>query len=336
MKTGALGPTKSRRRSNLTIFLVFSIATTEMGALAQSISVTSITPGAPDIGRVVSAPKGETVFRIAPTGAVTIQKGSGARLTGGNASTALVTVRCGGGPNPTCPDTTVTVEAAGTPTGRGGVLSEFTIAAGPNPPTMSAPKGKKSITFTISGALKSTNYDFYVGTDFPIAGDDSGAASGIATSSFSVSVPGSGSTGTAVANVSRPIAVSEVAPLNFGTIIRPRSGTGSVHVDPSTGAVSVSGGGSALSLPSPSRGAFLVTGEGGQTYSVSVPPFELTKGGNTLSVTPATLPSGTGMLSGSSGASGSQTVYVGGSFPVSDTTSAGEYKGTVSITVQYN
>lgn len=336
MKTGALDPSSLRLRSSLAIFLILSIAARESVAPAQSINVTSITPGAPDIGRVVSAPRGETVFRIAPTGAVTIQKGTGVRLTGGNASTSLVTIRCGGGPNATCPNTTVTVQAAGTPTGRAGTLSAFTIAAGPNPPTMSAPKGKNSITFTVSGALKSTNYDFYVGMDFPIAGDDSAAPSGIATSSFSVSVPGSASTGTAVANVSRPIAVSEVAPLNFGTIIRPRSGTGSVVMDPSTGAVSVTGGGWVLSVPSPSRGAFLVTGEGGQAYSISVPPFDLKKGGNTISVTPATLPSGTGMLSGSSGASGSQTVYVGGSFPVSNTTSAGTYTGTVSITVQYN
>jgi hypothetical protein len=322
VKTGALGPTRLQLRSSLAIFLILSIASGEVAAPAQSISVTSITPGAPDIGRVVSAPKNDTVFRISPTGTVTIQKGSGVRLTSGNASTALVTIRCGGGPNATCPDTTVTVQAAGTPTGRGRTLSAFTIAAGPNPPTMSAPKGKNSITFTVSGALKSTNYDFYVGMDFPIAGDDSGAPSGTATSSFSVSVPGSAYSGTAVANVSRPIAVSEVSPLNFGTIIRPRSGTGSVVMDPSTGAVSVTGGGWVLSVPSPSRGAFLVTGEGGQAYSISVPPFQMKKGGNTISVTPSTMPSG--------------TVYVGGSFPVSNTTSAGKYTGTVSITVQYN
>lgn len=307
----------------------------EATSTAQSITVTSVTPAAPDLGRVVSAPRRPTVFRISPVGAVTIDSGSGVRLTGGNATPALVTIRCGGGANATCPSTTVTIGAAGTPTGRAQSLSSFTIAAGPNPPTMSAPKGKNSITFEINGALKNTSYDFYVGMDFPIAGDDSSAPTGPATSGFSVSVPASFYTGTAVADVSRPISVAETSSLNFGAIARPRTGNAVVTMDASTGAVTVTGSASVLSS-SRTRGSFLVTGEGGQAFSISVPPFELTSQGRSLSVTPSTIPSGSGLLSASAGSAGSSTVYVGGSFPVSDTTRPGTYTGTVTITVQYN
>lgn len=189
--------------------------------------------------------------------------------------------------------------------------------------------------FTIDGALKNTNYDFYVGMDFPIEGDDSSAPTGLATSSFSVNVPGSEHFGTAVADVSRPISVSEVSPLSFGMIARPRSGNGNVVMDPATGAVSTTAG-TIFSVPAPSRGAFLVTGEGGQAFSISVPPFDMGTKGRSLTVTPTTSPSSVGTLGGSSGAPGTETVYVGGSFPISDTTPAGSYSGTVTITVQYN
>lgn len=305
-------------------------------AVAQTITVTSVRANAPDIGRIVSAPKRATVFRIAPTGEVSIESGSGVRLGAGNASPALVTIRCGGGSNATCPSTTVTVSVAGTPTGRAQSLSNFTIGGGTNPPPMSTPKGKNSISFTIDGALKSTTYDFYVGMDLPISGDDSSGTTGLATSSFSVSVPASSLTGTAVATVFRPIGLAANSSLDFGMIVRPKTGIATVSIDPSTGVRTVTGGAAALSVPIPHPATFTVSGEGGQSFSISVPAFDLVGKKTNLTVTPSTAPFGSAALTGALGANGSATISVGGSVAISDSTPPGQYTGTVTVTVQYN
>lgn len=305
-------------------------------ASAQSITITSIRANAPDIGRIVSAPTKATVLRIAPSGGVSVQSGSGVRLTGGNATPALVTIRCGGGSSATCPSTTVTIQVAGTPTGRAQALSNFTVAGGSNPPPMSAPKGKNSITFTIDGALKSTTYDFYVGMDFPIAGNDSAAPTGLAMSSFSVSVPAGALTGTAVANVFRPIAIAANSSLDFGMIARPRTGSSTVTIDPASGNRTVTGGAAGLSVPTPHRASFSVSGEGGQAISISAPPFDMTYKSNHLTVTPTTSPFGSTTLTGALGTNGTAIINVGGSVPISDTTAPGQYSGTMTVTVQYN
>lgn len=303
---------------------------------AQSLTITSVRSNAPDIGRIVSAPNRATVFRIAPTGAVSRQSGSGIRLGAGNATPALVTLRCGGGSNATCPSTTVTIGVAGTPTGRAQSLSNFTIAGGSNPPPMTAPKGKNSISFTIDGALKSTTYDFYVGMDFPILGNDSSAPTGLATSSFLVSVPGGSSTGTAVASVFRPIALAANSSLEFGMIVRPRTGNATVSIDPASGIRNVTPGAIGLSVPAPHPASFTVSGEGGQAFSISVPAFNLAYKKTNLIVSPTTSPTGSATLTGTLGANGTATISVGGSVPISDTTPPGQYAGTLTVIVQYN
>ena len=303
---------------------------------AQTVSITSVTPNAPNIGRVVSAARRATVFRIAPTGLVSLASGSGVRMTGGNASIAAVTLRCSGGSNATCPNTNVTIQAAGTPTGRALPLTTFTVAGGVNPPLMTAAKGKNSISFTVTGALRNSTYDFYVGMDFGIEGDDSPKPTGAATSSYSVSVPGSAYTGTASADVFRPISVTQSSPLDFGIIVRPRSGSSIVSMSPVTGALSVTGSAAIFPVRPATRASFVVTGEGGQTFSISVPPFTLTSKGQSLTVTPSSDPSGSAGLAGFTGSGTSQAVYVGGSFILTDATSPGTYTGSVTIAVQYN
>ncbi|WP_432214724.1 DUF4402 domain-containing protein, partial [Salmonella enterica] len=53
--------------------------------------------------------------------------------------------------------------------------------------------------------------------------------------------------------------------------MRPRTGSGSVVINASTAARTVSGGIAALSTPATSRASFTVTGEGGQAFSLSIP-----------------------------------------------------------------
>ena len=325
-------------------FVAFTLGSFSQGAAAApapppTITVQSVTPNAPDLGTIVYSSTGTTVFTIAPaTGAVS-SSGSAIRVTSGNASTVLVTLTCTGGANSTqCPGTSkkVTITKTGTPSGFAGALTNFTIAPGPNPPIIGAVTGTKSISFNVSGIPENGTGDFYVGMDFPVG---TSGTTGSAISGFSVAVAnGNSLTGLAIAKVIRPISIKESSPLSFGMVARPRSGSGSVTLDPSNGNVTVLGtGAGSFASPAASRAAYTVTGEGAQTFSISVPSFTLSgPAGASLTVTPSTYPSGQATLGGVVGASGTTSVYVGGSFAISDTTTLGNYTGTLTVTVQYN
>ncbi|MBU6394876.1 MAG: DUF4402 domain-containing protein [Sphingomonadales bacterium] len=144
-------------------------------------------------------------------------------------------------------------------------------------------------------------------------------------------------TATSSATLLRPVALSSSANLAFGRIVLPGSGTGSVTIGTAADTVSATGGAVALSGGSPSRAAFSVSGEGGQTVTVSVPASVTMSGpsSSTMAVTLTSSVSGSTTLSGSLGAAGSATFYVGGSFAPTATTTTGAYSGTFTVTVAY-
>lgn len=139
------------------------------------------------------------------------------------------------------------------------------------------------------------------------------------------------------ATLLRPVALSATANLAFGRIVLPSSGTGSVSIANSADTVSASGGAVALAGGSPSRAAFSVSGEGGQAISVSVPATVTMTGpsSSTMVVTLSSSVASSTNLSGSLGAAGSATFYVGGSFAPTSTTTTGAYSGTFTVTVAY-
>src|SRR6185436_18571007 len=109
----------------------------------------------------------------------------------------------------------------------------------------------------------------------------------------------------------------------------------------SDGVRTLSGSGSLLSGGSygeATRAAFIVTGEGGQTYSISVPAtVTMTRTGGTETMGVAlTSTATTGTLSGALGAAGTQGLGVGGSITVASTTATGAYAGAFTVTVTYN
>ena len=59
-------------------------------------------------------------------------------------------------------------------------------------------------------------------------------------------------------------------------------------------------------------------------------------GGSTIVVTPDPDKSGSTTLPGSLGGAGSETVTVGGSFPLTTNTQTGVYTGSFSVIFQYN
>jgi hypothetical protein len=117
--------------------------------------------------------------------------------------------------------------------------------------------------------------------------------------------------------------------MDFGTMV-PTGTAGTVTVTPAGARSSVNvdllGG-------FPAAASFDVTGEGANTYSITLPSSAtLTSGGNTMTVDTFTDDAGaTPTLAG-----GSDAFNVGATLNVGATQVAGTYSGTFAVTVNYN
>lgn len=132
-----------------------------------------------------------------------------------------------------------------------------------------------------------------------------------------------------------PFSANKVADLTFGTIVKPNAGTATVSVDASGnrtlsgGAVAVGGGAQAAQ--------FSLVGQGGSTYSVTVPgSFTMTYGTSTLAVSTVNNSGGGGSLSGNSGTYTTAGFGVGGSINLTPATPSGPYTGSFTVTASYN
>ena len=156
-----------------------------------------------------------------------------------------------------------------------------------------------------------------------------------ATPAFAQSSASASASGTT--QIIRPIAIAKDADLAFGTIIRPTSGTGSIAIANSADSVTA-GSGAASGGGTVSRAKFSITGEGGQTVSISVPAsFDLS--GPSASTLTVTLDGDLGAsttLSNSLGSEGSASLNVGGSFSLPSTQTLGAYSGSFQVDVAYN
>jgi hypothetical protein len=141
-------------------------------------------------------------------------------------------------------------------------------------------------------------------------------------------------TSTATANGSttiiQPITIAKNTDLAFGRIVRPATGSGTVTIANTADTVATSGGAVALASTT-SRAKFTITGESGLNATLTVPStLTLSSGANNLTV--ALTPDQTSPLT--LGAS-STILFVGGNFPVTNTTVSGAYTGTFDVTVAY-
>lgn len=310
-------------------------------ATAQSLSVQSISGPAPSLGNVVSAPSGTTIFQMsASSGLISRISGAGVRVGGGGAR-PLVTLACGADAACATSDVIVTVSSIGASTGRAGALNNFTVA-GLTAQIKSGPTGTDPLTFVIAPIGTNGTGTFYLGADFAILGDDSGASTGASSSSYRVSAQLSpagtadAAMGSAIATVFRPISFGGTTNLLFGTIVRPTTGSGLVTIDAATGQRTVSGDGAIAIGAAGQRATYAVSGEGGQAFSVLVPPsFAMTGPGDPITVELTSTADGAQSLDGALGAAGSAAFGVGGSFPIASGTALGAYSGTFTITVQY-
>ena len=144
---------------------------------------------------------------------------------------------------------------------------------------------------------------------------------------------------TGTTKIIQPITLAKNTDLAFGSVVKPNSGANSVAIDATSGSRALTGGGDAALAPSTSgRATYTVTGEGGQTFSISTPTsFDMQRQGGSDTITVAlTQSAASGTISGALGNTGTATFGVGGSFDVSAATASGAYSGTFDVTVAYN
>ena len=147
-------------------------------------------------------------------------------------------------------------------------------------------------------------------------------------------------TGAGSITIIRPLTITKNADLKFGTVVRPGTGSGTAVVS-AAGVRSVTGGVVGLaSGDTPSASQFTVSGEGGQSISVTIPAsFTMANGSDSLTVTTNNNLTGSASsqtLSNALGAAGTLVFNVGGSVPITSTTTTGAYVGTFTVSAAYN
>lgn len=325
-------------RLRLGLFALIFGAAASGQAAAQSYNY-SITASRPALGSVSSGASGDTVFDITTAGVISKVSGSGARISTGT-SVTTVTVTCGN--QNACNSATIsaTITITGTPTGRAGTLGSFDVGGG-NATISNKVIGSTTTTFRIGAVGKNSSKTFNIGMDFPIKAT---GTTGSATAAYSLSFdPNAGSdfdtlTGTANATVVRSIDIEENSPLSFGSMVRPSSTSSTVTINATTGVRTFTGNAIGIATPASTRATYTVSGEGARAVAITVPSsITLSRsGGGTLTVTTTKTFSGTPSLSGSAGADGTYSFGVGGSMPITSSTSPGAYNGTFTITATYN
>jgi hypothetical protein len=325
------------------LLLVATLFATD--AAAQIFGVTNA-----NMGTVGSAASGSTTFTFAAsTGAVTRDSGLGGRsLTSPSTVRSTVQITCSvnycktGGMR-------IRITNLGSPTGRAGTLTNFTVALGPGTSTATIVSGPTTIAtntieFTLSAIGQNKTVTVYVGATVAFSGDDSGIPVGAASSSFLLLTAatngnnGSSTTGTMNATVQRALSMAKISDLSFGRIVRPLTGSGTVSLAAADATQTISAG-VWLGSPFPARARYTVTGEGGQQLSVTVDPtFVMSNGtGGTITVTTNNNLLVSPVLNSSfGGAAGTYSFYVGGSFPIANTTPSGSYTGVFTVTAAYN
>ena len=298
----------------------------------------------PALGEVADGASGAgtTTFTVTSAGTVSQAGGGDKRVTSGTAINNLL-FSC---IDKNCNNYVIKIVATGSPTGRMGAVTNFTVAAGSPAPqnlTNITGSGTATLTFTISVNQNLTG-QVHIGMNIPIPDNSSAASTGLASSGFSVTstTPNfTGGSGSATATVLRPIGLSflPAGGLIFGKIERPAlaAGNGTVAVNDSTGVRTVTGTVAADPSPAPSNVTYTVTGEGGTAFTIAVPAtMAMLSGANSLTVTLTSTHTGSQTLSNSLGSAGTFSFSVGGSFPVTNVTPSGVYSATFPVTVSYN
>lgn len=333
----------SMRRGALSALLAGVYAAS---AGAQTVSVTA--PGnIPDIGNVTAAVSGATEFRVATGGTVSVVPGgTGTRQTVGNVANTI-TLGCSGGSNTAsspcnAQNVIVRVTPMNTQVGRAQLINDLQIAMGTAIQVVAPSKVGEVVTFTIGPIGRGSTKTFRLGLDLPINGGF--GASGLATSSYKVDAgftPSFTATGAGAARATtrNDTAIVKDSDLAFGAILPLDGQSGTVSISSANGDRASSNPTGVRLRPgdATSRAQYSIQGEGGQILSVSVPAsFSLNGPGSPITVTTTKTIGGSVTISNASGASGTASVGVGGSFPVTGPMTPGSYSASFSVVFTWN
>lgn len=137
-------------------------------------------------------------------------------------------------------------------------------------------------------------------------------------------------TGEAKAKIIAPLEITHAtgAALNFGTLVSPKNGAGTVTIDADSGEASESGV-ERIAADPVSRDHFTVTNPERVSYSVNLPSssINVTSGSNTMAVSAFTASCSSGCTA--------DDIYVGGQLAVAQDQAAGSYTGEYTITLTY-
>lgn len=165
------------------------------------------------------------------------------------------------------------------------------------------------------------------------------AVIGLASAGSAFAQATSSTSATGSVTILRPLTVTKNTggDLEFGRIVKPTTGSGTVSMSNTSDSVTAGSGAVALSGITTSRAKFTIDGEGAQLVNITVPAsFNITNGTDTISVTTTNNLGTSTTLSGSLGGAGSAALNVGGSFSVPSANSTGLYTGTLNVSVAYN
>jgi hypothetical protein len=139
---------------------------------------------------------------------------------------------------------------------------------------------------------------------------------------------------TATAKIYRPLTISFVQNLDFGTIVLSGAGAwaGEVVSMSQAGAVTCGGGTNLTCSGSPQQAKYHLVGTNNAMVTISSPGFNLTNGAATLAFTP-NAPATVSL--GATGATSGVDFGIGGSLTLASTTVDGVYSGTFNVTADY-
>jgi hypothetical protein len=321
-------------------------------AMAQTFTATITT--SPNLGIIVPDAAGATTFRYTPAGVVSTLSGNGVRRSSSPAFTTLVTIACAS-TGSQCTNATAKIIIGSSGTGSPastGLMTNFTGASLTGGASLAVFSTSANQTiFTYTHGVKTTNATIKFGADFAVNATASTTA-GAATTPFFVgasrsnTTPVSQASGNASVTIYRPVSLVSTPLLRFGGIVRPPflpgniADSATVTMPTNSDTVAVTGTATTFGSGTTSRAFYDIRGEGGLALVITLPSptLVLTNQSDntktlTVTLTNTTVPTA---LSGSAGAQGSASFYMGGSFPVTSNTAVGTYSGSYNVTIAYN
>ena len=155
-------------------------------------------------------------------------------------------------------------------------------------------------------------------------------ASAVALTTLAISGAANAGTvqGTASVDIATPISISQTSEMSFGTVAA-TTATGTALLTPAGGMTGVSSLGGTISAAT-----FNVQGTSGSTYSISLPPADVTLTSATSSMIVNAFTHDAGVTPALTG--GSVDFNVGATLNIGANQAAGAYTGTYTITTNYN